>query len=627
MIDKLRHADRNRLAVIGIGLAIVFFFALNLLADLGLTSTRLDLTEDRLFTLSEGTKETLGAIGEPIHIRFYYSDELDEIGPYFTQHAARIEELLAEYQRLSDGMVRIERLDPEPFSHAEDLAVAEGLRGLPLGPEGTQAYFGLSGRNATDDLEVIPYLAPERGDFLEYDLTRLVYDLAHPEKPVVAVLGDLPLMGAPPRAEPWTVLETMFQFFDVRFLGGSHDEIADEVDLLMLAQPQQLDEKSLYAVDQFVMRGGRVLALIDPFAEVMQAGGNPMAGQGNPVEVMAPLLEAWGIEMPGDRVVGDAVNAQRVRAQVRGREQVARYLPWLTLDKDQLPDDDVITADLERITLATAGWIEAREDAGITIEPLLTSSPQAAPIEVEKVEGQPDPAALLEGFEPRGEPFVLAARVSGEVTSAFAEGPPEGVDEEIAERHLGEPQAPLNLILIADADFLADRHWLRQQNLLGQQFTVPIAHNGDFVVNALDNLAGGEALIALRGRGLSVRPFEVIEAMERAAEEQYRAKEEELLARIEETEAKIEELQREEQAGGVILTAEQQAAIEDFRARMLTLRQELREVQRSLREDVESLSFWVKALNIFAVPVLIAVLATALALIRRTRAARFAHEH
>jgi ABC-type uncharacterized transport system involved in gliding motility auxiliary subunit len=659
VLKSLRHADRSRLALIGIGLVIVLLFSVNVLADLTLTSSRLDLTQDRLFTVSEGTKKTLAEIDEPIDIRFYYSKRLDELGPYFASHAQRVEELLEEYRRLSGGKIRIERLDPQPFSREEDLAVAEGLRGLPVGSDGAQLYFGLSGRNSTDDLQVIEYLAPERADFLEYDLTRMVYDLAEPDKPVVAIMGDLPLMGSQMNQwQPWLVVEAMFQFFDVRFLGGSHDEIEDDVDVLMLAQAASLDEKALYAIDQFVMRGGRVLALVDPHAESLAAGANPMARGGNAVEALKPLLTAWGVELPSDRIVGDAQAAQRVSAQVGGREVVVQYLPWLALDQQQLARGDVVTAELDRVTMQTAGWIAGRDGASTEIEPLITSSPQSMAIDVAKVEGMPDPGALIRDFEPRGRPFVLAARVTGPIKSAFPEGPPadearatedggneaqtgaaepsdEPAQEEAekeeagqnAAEHLAEATAPLNLVLIADSDLLADHSWVRPQSLLGQDVTMPIANNGDLVINAVDNLTGSEGLIALRGRGLSVRPFEVVQTMEQEAELKYRTKEQELLERIEQTQQKIRQLQEEERQSGVILTSEQQAEIDDFRTEMIGLRQELRSVQRSLREDVEQLSLWVRAINIWAVPVLIAMVAIGLAVVRRWRAHRFAAAH
>jgi ABC-type uncharacterized transport system involved in gliding motility auxiliary subunit len=301
---------------------------------------------------------------------------------------------------------------------------------------------------------------------------------------------------------------------------------------------------------------------------------------------------------------------------------VIDYLPWLSLDSSHLNADDVITGDIQRVNLNSAGSIHGREGAATTIEPLVITSDLSMEIDAEEIRTAPDPAKLIAAFAPSGEAFILAARITGPVKSAFPDGPPEGVTSEA--EHLAEAEAPLNLILVADADLLADAAWVRQQDLLGQQIVIPIASNGDFAINALDNLSGSEGLISLRGRGLRDRPFTVVQAMQRDAEYKYRAKEQELLARLEETEAKIRALKEEEQQSGVILTAAQQEEIENFRAEMLTLRRELRDVQRSLRENVESLSTTVKALNIWAVPILIALVAAGLAWFQRIRARRAA---
>lgn len=626
MWQRLSTTDQGRLGALGIGLAVVLFLAVNIVAGARLTQTRLDLTQDRLFTVSEGTREVLAAIDEPIDLRFYYASQLDQIGPYFSSYARQVEELLEEYQRLSGGKLRLERLDPEPFSAEEDLAVAEGLEGLPLTPEGALAYFGLSGRNSTDDLQVIAYLAPERADFLEYDLTRLVWDLANPEKPVVAVLGDLPMMGNQlNQFQPWAVLDVMFQVFDVRLLGGRQDRIDDDVDVLLLAQPQSLDDAGRYAIDQFVMRGGRVLALVDPLAEVMAAGGgmNPAADpEGDAIGALEPLLAAWGVEIPKDEVVGDRRGAQRVQARVGGRPVVVDYLPWLSLDRSHLASDDVVTGELERINLNSAGSIHARDGATTTIEPLVVSSELAMEIDADAIRLMPDPAKLIADFVPAGEPFVLAARVTGEVASAFPDGPPEGV--EVEGGHLAKATAPLSLILVADADLLADATWISSQDLLGQTITLPLANNGDFALNALENLAGSQGLIDLRGRGLTNRPFEVVRAMEQEAEYRYRAKEQELLAEIQQTEDEIRKLKEEEQQSGIILTGAEQQKIDESRAQMIRLRQELRGVQRSLREDVEGLSTVVKVVNIWLVPLLVALVALVVAWMRHRRTARAA---
>ena len=351
---------------------------------------------------------------------------------------------------------------------------------------------------------------------------------------------------------------------------------------------------------------------------------NPMANpEGDAVAALEPLLAAWGVSIPSGQVIGDRAAAQRVSAQVGGRQVVVDYLPWLSLDPRHLNADDVITGQIQRLNLNSAGSIHAREGANTAIEPLVVSSELSMEIEADAIRAMPDPARLVAEFAPSGERFVLAARVTGEgVKSAYPDGPPEGVTSEA--EHLAEATAPLQAILVADADLLADATWVRQQDLLGQQIVIPIASNGDFAINALDNLAGSQGLISLRGRGLVDRPFEVVRAMEQEAEYKYRAKEQELLARIDETEAKIRELKDEEQRSGVILTAAQQEEIDNFRAEMITLRQELRAVQRSLHEDVERLSTAIKALNIWAVPVLVALLAAGLALFQRLRATRAA---
>ncbi len=624
MFNRLKSGDRNALSIGVIVLVVVFFVSLNILAAGLFKSVRLDLTADSLFTLSQGTKDLLVSIDEPIELRYYNSQDLEVLGPLYTSHAGRVGDLLDDYARLSNGMIRVERFDPEPFSPEEDLAVADGLRGISIDTDGSQVFFGLAGVNSTDDRSSIPLLAPERGNFLEYDLTRLLYDLAHPEKPKVAVLGSVPLRGDQfNQFRQWAVLEPMQQIFELEFEGGEVTRIDDDVEILLLAQPQGLTEMTLYAIDQFVMRGGRVLAFIDPLVEAQQTG-RPGAPQEGAAAGLEPLLAAWGVELSDDRVVGDGVFATRVQTRHQGREVITDYVVWLGLRSESFEREDVVSAYLQQINLRTAGAITLREGATTELRPLMVSTDQAMLIDKARVEVAPDPVGLINDFAPTGEIYTLAARVTGPVKSAFPDGPPEAVeDKTFRAAHLNESKAPLNLILVADADILADRNWVQRQNLLGQSFAVPVANNGDFAVSALDNLAGAEGLIALRARGLTVRPFEILEDMARDAEAKFRTKEQELLAKIDETREKIRELQQGEQGSGAILTAAQQAAVDDFRAEMLDLRAELREVQHALRKDVESIGAQVRAFNIWVVPAAVGVLALVLALLRRIRAARF----
>jgi ABC-type uncharacterized transport system involved in gliding motility auxiliary subunit len=624
--ERLKSIDRRLLTIGGILAAVVFFLSLNVLVDTGFTNARLDLTADSRFTLSDGTRETLAALKEPVSLRFYRSKQLDLLGPAYTSHADRVSDLLEEYVRLAGGKLKVERYDPQPFSPEEDLAVADGLRGILVSDDGTQVYFGLSGRNTTDDTQSIPLLSPERAPFLEYDLTRLVYDLSHPDKPVVAVVGDLPINGSQfNQFQPWAVLGSMRQFFTVRHLSPSPTKIDDDVGILVLTQPQSLNEQGLYAIDQFVMRGGRILAFVDPLTEAMPPQNPQMPPQpDHAIEALAPLLKAWGVEIPSGKVVGDRATAARVQAVNQGRQVITDYLPWISLPPALMASDDVVTGNLQVLNLRSAGHIRAIEGATTKLEPLFTSSDQAMEIDADKLRIRPNPVALLADFKASGERYILGARVTGPVKSAFPDGPPESVkDEKIRAAYKAEADAPLNMILIADADLLADRNWVQMGNLLGQRFQVPTANNGDLVVNALDNLSGGEGLIGLRGRGLERRPFQVLDAMHRDAEAQFRAKEQTLRQKIQETQDKIRKLQKEEGESGVLLTAEQQQAIDDFRTEMLGLRQELRGVQHSLRQNVDALETRIRLINIGAVPLLVALAAIVLALWRRRRAARF----
>ncbi|MBM3559798.1 MAG: ABC transporter [Alphaproteobacteria bacterium] len=636
MWDKLTRTERGRLALGSIVLASVFFVAFNALTGALFTAERLDLTKDRLFTLSAGTKKVLSEVGEPIDIRFYYSKKLDEIGPQIARHAARVRDLLGEFARLSDGRIRIKTFDPQPFSPEEDLAVSDGLQGLPFDQSGTKVYFGVAGTNTTDDVDQIPYLAPERANFLEYDLIRMVNNLANPEKAPVALYSDLPLSGTQQdNFRPWVILSALRQLFDVRLLDKGATKIDAGVDLLIVAQPSVLKDEMLYEIDQFVMRGGRVLAFVDPYAESMAQAG-PMMGRLPPPGVtigqMKPLLESWGVEMPLTKFVGDANAAQRVGAPgPDGRTVAVNYLAWLVLEGDNFNRDDAVSAELRRVVVNSAGAIEKREGGTTTVEPLIWTSKVAQRIDVMQLAQQPDPVRIEKEFQSEGRSFMLAARITGPVKSAYPDGPSQAVldaqenDEARAAlkaAHLAEAKQPVNIILVADADLLADNNWLNVQDMVGQRLTVPIANNADFAINALDNLRGGGALSGLRGRGLSVRPFKVIAKMEKAADQAFRAKEQELRQLLTEAEQKIRRLQGDE-GGNTILTVAQQAEIDASRASMLDLRRELRDVQRSLREDVESLEWSVRVYNIWLMPVLVAVFAIGLAVFRRVRAARY----
>jgi ABC-type uncharacterized transport system involved in gliding motility auxiliary subunit len=610
--------DRRRLAVVGVALAVVCFLALNTFGGLSLRDLRLDLTENRQFTLSEGTERLLAGVEEPITLRLYASKALREANPFLGSYADRVHDLLRTYADAAGGKIAVEYIDPEPFSPEEDRAVGFGLQPVALDAGGASGYLGVAGTNSTDDVDVLPVLSPEREAFLEYDLTRMVNNLAHPDKPVVALLTSLPINGDPAmQYRPWQVMQELGQFFDVRFMGGDIQRFEDDVDALMLVHPQALSQQTLYAIDQFVLRGGKALVFVDPHSEAQAMRQQQPGMPGDTFSNLDPLFQAWGVEYAPDKIVGDPQAARQVAYPSGGREQIIDYLPWLSLGSDRLAAGEVVTAELDRVNLGTAGFLKPRAESGVTFAPLLRSSADAMAIEADKVRLFPDPFVLIREYQPGGEELAMAASVSGPVKSAYGDKPPEGVTA--AGEHLKEATAPARIVVVADTDLLDDRNWLANQNMLGQQVTVPLADNANLVANALDFLVGSDALTGLRGREVAVRPFTTVAEIRRASEIRYRAKEQELLQKLGDLQGKLSSLEVGEGEDVSLLGEAQREEIDGFRAQLLQTRGELREVQHALRKDIEELRDRVRFLNIAAVPLLVAALAIVIAVVRRVR--------
>jgi ABC-type uncharacterized transport system involved in gliding motility auxiliary subunit len=623
----------------GLAAAAVLAVSANVLAERMLPNARLDLTEQRLYTLSDGTKQVLAGLKDPVTLRLFYTRSLGSQVPVYGAYADRVRELLEEYAALSSGKVRLEYLDPEPFSETEDRALAYGMQGVPLDQSGEQVYFGLAGTNLLDDERVLPFLQPDRERFLEYDLTRLVYDLSGPKRPVMGMLSALPLNGDP-RAmmmrmpgggQPYAVANQLRQFFNVKDVPGNAQVIDPDIQVLLVAQPQGLPNATLYAIDQFVMRGGKLFVLTDPHSEGQGSRPGP-TGQ-PPVETSSNLdrlLNAWGIETPTNKVVLDLRGAWRVRAAPTDRVQAVDYLAWFNVTGDSLSHSDVATADLQQVTFASAGEVLKKQGAGIEMTPLLTSSPDSMLIDATAVKQNPNPSQILAGFKADGQRHVLMARARGILASAFPDGPP--APPEGAERpadfpaHRARSDGPANLIVANDSDVLEDRFWVRTQDFFGQQVATPFSDNGTLVSNLADTLAGGDALIGLRSRGESLRPFGVVDNIRRTAEARYRQTEQTLTQRLEATERRLRELRQgtpgtgeRNQAQNAVITPEQRAEIDRARAEIVATRGQLRSVQLELRRDIERLESTLRVLNIALVPALLTLFAIALAFVRLRR--------
>ncbi|MFT5172665.1 MAG: ABC-type uncharacterized transport system involved in gliding motility auxiliary subunit [Gammaproteobacteria bacterium] len=633
------------LSVGGLIIAVVLFLAVNIVSDQTLRSSRLDLTQAQLFTLSAGTREILSTLDEPVTLRFYLSRNLATRLPGVSTYASRVRELLEAYQRESGGNIILENVDPEPFSDEEDRAVAFGLRGIPLDQEAATLYFGLVASGSTVQEQAIPFFSPSRERFLEYDVTRLVYSIVHPKKPVVGLLSTLPITGPSQMermrgggAPPWMISEQIKQAFDVLPLERGMTSIPDNVDVLLLVHPKQLPDPMRYAIDQFVMKGGRALVFVDPNAET-DSGVDPnmmMRGMmpGAVVRASNPkdLLSSWGISMADDEVVGDLSVAVRVRAEQQGRLVTIDYPMWMNLSENAFSSEDIVTANLGAVTIASPGHLKPIENSGMVFTPLIQTSENAALFPVAKVQNFADPQALLKDYKAAGQRFTLAARVTGPAKSAFADGAPptesktaDGAAKKVASttEHLAQSKGNINVVVVADVDMLADQFWVQVQEVMGNRIAVPTAANGPMTLNALDNLTGSSSLIDIRSRGGYLKPFTVVEDLRRAAEVKFREKEQQLIARLEQAEKSLRDLETEKQGTQApVLSVEQRQELIDFRQERLQIRKELREVRRSLRSDIDLLESKVKFINVAMMPLLIALIGIIVATLRLSRRRR-----
>jgi ABC-type uncharacterized transport system involved in gliding motility auxiliary subunit len=598
------------------------FIGLTILCNYSLAGWQLDLTQNRLYTISPGTDRILQGIKEPIDLYFFYSAKTAESIPQISPYGQRVHDFLEQVQQRSSGMIHLHVIDPQPFSVEEDRAAELGVTGTAINQAGTKFYFGLAGTNSTNGQQAIPFFDPDKQRFLEYDIAKLVYQLAHPAKPVVAWLSTLPMTGGfDPQSgqpgKPWMIYSQAQQLFDLRPLQPTATSIPADARVLVLVDPKNLSPATQFAIDQYALRGGHIVTFLDPMAQADQSGGNPMqAMTADHASHMETLLSAWGVDFNPREVVADRGHALTVA--MREGEPPVEHLGILGLGDNSLSQSDVITSGLSNINVETAGYVTAAKGATIKFEPLIQSSADAQPMPAQRFAMLMDPATLLNGFKPTGRRYTIGARVTGMVKTAFPDGPPKGVTLPAGQRDLKASVRAMSLVVFADTDLLSDYLWVHEQDLFGQSVAQAWASNGDLVLNTLDNLAGSSDLISVRGRAGFTRPFLRVDALRRVANGRFHAQEQQLQQKLQQTEQQLTLLQsKRNDKSALILTSAQQQELEHFEAEKLEIRKHLRAVQAGLVSDIDELGSRLKFIDIIVMPGFFALAALLIAALRR----------
>jgi len=584
---------------------------------------RIDLTADHLYTLTPGTLQIVDGLHQPLRLTLYFSQHATRDLPQWRSYEQRVREMLLEMVARSHGKIRLQVIDPVPYSDDEASAEGGGLTPSNGGSNGERIFFGLLGstlpeRDARDAGQgperslSIPFFDPARETFLEYDLARLLYQLDQTRKPRVGVISSLPILGeADNGAPPWTALAQLEQQFELLPLDPARlQRVGDDVQALLLVHPKRLSDDALYAIDQFVLRGGRLAVFVDPDAELDNAPYVDANGVTDDHDTDLPrLFAAWGVVYDPAQVVLDRSRALQIDL---GGSNLA-HPAMLGLGPQEINRNDAVTASLQRVNLSTVGSFDLRADTHSRLLPLLQSSGDAERVPVQRVlEMAGDPGKLLQGYRADDSHYVLAARLRGAFDSAFPE-------RATVPGHRAHAVMNTEVILIADTDLLSDRLWVESQSFLGQQTLSAFANNGDFLANLVDNLTGSSALLSIRSRSAALRPFTRVLALQSAADRQFLQKKLELERELDDTRRRLEELQQGKV--GHASGAAQREEIEQFQQRRLAINNELRDVQHRLNAEIDALGLRVKLINIVLMPVLV----TLIGLIYGWRRARRQH--
>ena len=631
---KQKKTETLIYSAVGIGAMLLIVIAVNLIATS--LKSRLDLTQGKIYTLSDGTKNILKKLDSPVEIRFYYSAKEARMPSPLKTYARRVEDLLNEFRQASHGNIEIKKYDPEPDSDAEDLANLDGIEGKML-PTGEKIYLGLA-VSLDPQKAALPFLAPDREKLLEYDLARAISQVFATNKPIIGVMSALPVMGAAmnpmmmrmgqPGQDSWAFITELKRDFEVKTVPPESEKIDDDIKVLMVIHPKDLKDTAQYAIDQFIMRGGKLIACLDPMSLAdQQKQQNPMmpampGGASN----LEKLLKAWGLTFETSKVVADMNYARKL--QTRGNQ--VEIVPTLLFLTDQaINKEDVVTSQTDELLFVFPGVFTGTPVSGLKQTVLLKTSKQSQL--VEPFLANMSPSKIVDDFKASDTQYNLAVRLEGKFKTAFPEGKPEAPKtgdekkddakpEDKAKDSLKETKGDNAVLLIGDTDWLSDQFSVQIQNFFGQKIIQPRNSNLALVQNVVEQFSGDQNLIGVRSRATLNRPFTVVQKMQSEANARYQAEIAKLQKEVEEVNQKVNELQGKKEAGQrFVLSKEQQEEIEKFKQKRADANKKLKSVRRSLQVEIDSLQNRLKWGNILAVPLAVVVIGLVLAGVRKNK--------
>ncbi|MEM9740311.1 MAG: GldG family protein [Pseudomonadota bacterium] len=592
---------------------IALFVLANLALQPRLANARADFTERKLYTLTDATRDTLKSVAEPITVTLVYSRRVGQDYPRIRAHAARVRELLDAYAGASGGRVRLRELDATPFSEAEDVALAAGLTAVPT--QGTDPlYFGLIGRNSVDDERIIPFLAPERGGTLEYDLTRMVARLDDPSPARVGLVSSLQGLQGDGIETGYAVLRDMRRSYGLERIDGAFARLPEDLDVLVLAHTQPLEDYQYWLIDQFVLRGGRLIWLVDPAAKVAGSGGIFSVDPTPQTSGLGILGRHWQVVL-AEGAVADAGNALPVQTvSPDGRSSIVGQPLFIAVVPANMSRTDPITSELPRsVNLGAPGALFVASTSPFESESLISTGPAPSFIPADQAAGDMAPQSVLLAYDTLDGPLSLAVRLTGSASTAFPNGPPplpltgDPVEDELlraeaatAQPHIASAEREAAIVIIADADFVDDGFYINPTG------GAVIADNGAFLLNAIDALTGIEGLLELRSRAESLRPMTRVEDMREAAEAEFFEEQARLEERLFTSQSELDAFQSDliaaAASGGDLeagLSIEERAELQALRADILETRARLRDIEKGFRSEIDQLEAILKAVNIW----------------------------